>query len=194
MATSSSIPVLMAILMVLTPLNTCQECDTHSDPTCYLYPLYQQMETALIGDPHSLHMLKQVFFLPDRIHGPTIRIYGCIAAEEMVLKYCSTSSKEQPAFHRHGNGTGHGEKCWQFQWSSSALLASITADELLAFDNTFFALFYSPLGPNFRQKVALHLQLGVLSCMPSREEVSLVLTTFLSWVSASTRSLVADSR
>ena len=70
------------------------------------------------------------------------------------------------------------------QWSSSSLLALLTADELAAFDNTIFLAVYRGIGPSqYTRSIDLALWSESLPCMPSSSEMEATLTTLLSWVS-----------
>ena len=183
--TCYSIVVLLLILFY-----SCQgyPCVRHADPTCHLYPLYQQLEAALINSLQTLHTLKQTFLLPQRSLYPLIAVTVYVRVGEMRPDRCSNSTDQTPAFHSgssDNNSSGYtiGQEIWDFQWSSSALLSLITADELLSFDNTLFVAFYSTIGPGAHFSAIIELQVDSLPCTPTKEDMTASLTTLLTWVS-----------
>jgi len=172
--------VLFAVLLLTLAAAGCQANCNDSDHFCYLYPLYQRLEDSLTNDSQTLYALRQTFFPLHRTISPAIAIKVCIEVGEIQTVSCNREGhSSDPAF----SNTTSDEKCWWYQWSSSALLAMITADELLAFDNIFFLIVYSHIGPSVHYSIEFALQPASLPCMPSSNEMQATLTALLSWVS-----------
>ena len=177
------------VLLIL--LHCCQGywCDSLPNP-CDAYPhyplylLHQQLEAALINNSQALYTAKQAFFFLQGSHNPLVAVKACVRVGEMKPDSCSAGSDEAPAFHSNSsNDSNKYTQCWDFQWSSSILLALITADELLSFDNTMFVALYSAVGPSVHYGIVIELQVESLLCTPTKEDMIASLTTLLTWVS-----------
>jgi len=92
-----------------------------------------------------LYALQQAFFPLHGATSPAISIRVCIEVGEIQSVSCKREGHSgEPAFSNNTSA----DKCWWYQWSSSSLLALLTADELAAFDNTIFLVVYSNVGPS----------------------------------------------
>ena len=127
--------IVFAVLLLTLAASGCQSnCGPHYH-FCYLYPLHLRLEASLVSDSQMLYSLRQAFFPLHRTVSPAISIKVCIKVREIQSENCSREGHSgEPAF-------SSGKKCWWYEWTSSALLSLITADELLAFENIIF--FYS---------------------------------------------------
>jgi len=139
----------------------CQANCNDSDHFCYLYPLYQRLETSLMNDSQTLYALWQTFFPLHRTISPAISIKVCIEVGEIQSVSCNREGhSSEPAF----SNTTSEEKCWWYQWRSSALLALITLMSCLPL-TTSFSLLYIELSINYSTEFVL--QPASLPCMPS---------------------------
>ena len=136
-----------------------------------------------LNDSQMLYTLWQAFFPLYRNVPPSVSIEICIEVREVQSERCNIREGHsgEPAFSSYCNTSDN--KCWWYQWTSSSLLAMLTVDELLAFDNLLFYLVYSSVGPSIHHSIGLTLQPESLPCMPSSSEMETTLTTLLSWVS-----------
>jgi len=132
------------VLLLTLAAAGCQANCNDSDHFCYLYPLYERVdiETSLVNDSQTLYALRRTFFPLHRTISPAISIKVCIEVGEIQSVSCNREGhSSEPAF----SNTTKEEKCWwyQWRWSSSALLALVTADELFAFES--WTTSFSPL-------------------------------------------------
>ena len=173
--------ILLALLLLTLAAAGCQaNCGPH-DHLCYLYPLHQRLEASLVNNSQTLYAMQQVFF---PLHGaipPAIYIGVCIEVGEIQSESCKREGHSgEPAFSSNTSA----DRCWWYQWSSSSLLSLLTAEELIAFDNTIFLIAYSNIGPTMHTRsIELVLWSESLPCMPSSSEMEATLTALLSWVS-----------
>ena len=170
--------VFFAMLLLTLAAAGCQAYWNDDDNNfCYLYPLYQRLEASLVNDSQMLNVLWHVFFPLHSTVSPAVYVRVCIAVIEIQSESCNREGHSgEPAFSSNTSV----KKCWEYQWSSSSLLAVVTADELVAFDNVLFPPVYGSIGHG---GIDLELQPESLPCMPSSSEMETTLTTLLSWVS-----------
>ena len=172
--------VLFAVLLLTLAAAGCQAICNRQDNFCYLYPLYQRLEASLVNDSQTLYTLWHVFFPLYSNVPPAVSVKVCTEVRKIQSERCIREGHSgEPAFSSNTSV----KKCWWYQWSSSSLLAMLTADELVAFDNILFTLLYGGIGPSLRHNIDLVLQPESLPCMPSASEMETTLTTLLSWVS-----------
>ena len=172
--------ILFAVLLLTLAAAGCQADRGPHDHFRYLYPLYQRLEASLVSNSKMLYALQQAFFPLHGATSPAISIRVCIEVGEIQSVSCKREGHSgEPAFSNNTSA----DKCWWYQWSSSSLLALLTADELAAFDNTIFPIVYHSIGPHFKRRFDLVLWSESLPCMPSSSEMEATLTTLLSWVS-----------
>ena len=127
-----------------------------------------------------MHCSMQAFFPLQRTVPPAIYVSACIELGEIQSESCNREGHSgEPAFSINDTST---RKCWVYQWTSSSLLALLTVDELLAFDNTIFILVYITVGSSWFHNIDLELQPESLPCMPTSNEMETTLATLLSWV------------
>ena len=172
--------ILFAVVLLTLAAAGCRANCNNYDNLCYLYPLYQRLEASLVNDSQILYTLQQAFFPLHRTNNPAVAIRVCIKVGEILSVSCKREGHSgEPAFSSNVSVN----KCWSYEWSSSFLLALITADELSAFDNTVFDVAYRRIGPSLHHGIELVLQPESLPCMPSSSEMEATLTALLSWVS-----------
>ena len=176
MMTSQS-AIILAVLLLSLATGGCQAYCSRDDHFCYLYPLYRKLEASLVNNSQMLYALRQAFFPLHRTVSPAISIKVCIEVRQIQSEDCSNSKGQSgaPAF-------SNGNKCWWYEWTSSSLLALLTVDELLAFENIIFYTIYSNIGPSMFNSIDLTLRPESLPCMPSSSELETTLTSLLSWV------------
>ena len=133
-----------------------------------------------MNDSQMIYALQQAFFPLQRTVPPTILVRVCIELGEIQSESCNREGQSgEPAFSINDTSI---RKCWVYQWTSSSLLALLTVDELLAFDNTIFIAVYCNIGPTLSHNIDLELQPESLPCMPTSNEMKTTLATLLSWV------------
>ena len=145
-------------------------CEVSFDPPGKNSYLYAKLEDALLGNRTALYALRNAFFSPQTKPRNFILLYFCLNITNVNCSHPGTINDH--SF----------ERCWDFQWSSLAIMNWITADELLAFDNGIMRTVGQDISLGGRHTVKVTLQIEQLSCIPTNTEVLSTVISFLGWV------------
>ena len=172
------------------------------------YLIQKALESALIRD-ETLYIMRQTYFPVVRRHAQEVHqvpIFVCvhITVDQLALNStpnnssteasdmkvtnadnnsCRVGDSKSIAMNVNINDTANNETmCWTFQWTDSALLSTITIDQLVAFD-VFAAVTYSAATGNayFSRHIEASLPL-ICSYKPKKSVITTSLTLLLSWV------------
>ena len=142
--------------------------------------LFHTLEDALIKDTDSLYALRESL-LSKHNHVLSIHIVACVA---MATQNCSsTENVHEPVADSSSSCVS--SKCFDYQWSSSAMLDSISLEQLVTIDNAIAAnmIWYIVGNHHYQRKVKLCFHLDKVSYQPSDLELSQTLAKVLRWVS-----------
>ena len=139
--------------------------------------LFHTLEDALIKETDSLYTLRECL-LSKHNHVLSIHIVACVA---MATQNCSsTENVHEPVADSSSSCVS--SKCFDYQWSSSAVLDSISLEQLVTIDNALAAnMIWYTVGI-LQSKVKLHLHLDKVRYQPSELELSETLAKVLRWV------------
>ena len=150
---------------------------------------YKELESALLRNPNALYALHTAFFQPNRVPREVAHINLHLNINHMGPSNCTTAGPNQWSL---ANGTSDTSKhndsqlyeyFWQFKWSHSAVLSQINVGELWVFDNILTGILYSRFSSSHHRNAHITLDIPILPCKPTRDDVLWTVTTFLTWVS-----------
>lgn len=146
---------------------------------------YQKLENHLARDSSTLFLLKtQLFFqVPSYSFVDAINFHVCLSVGSNPVTNCSVPDVLwQP---ENVNGSMEGSSyCWDFQWTNSAILGSLTIDLLVAFDNILVPQIHmNAIGVPLKiHDFTVSFYLQSPPCL-SEANIEDVLVELLSWVS-----------
>ena len=143
--------------------------------------LFHSLEDALVKDSKSLYSLQQALF--SKFNHVSIKITSCITVS-IVGKKNYGKEEDECKRARVANSSCNYSKCLDFQWTSSAVLDSISLEELVTLDNVAIANLLWYIESGYHNKANISLFLEEVGHQPSELELSQTLAKVLSWVSA----------
>ena len=141
--------------------------------------LFHTLEDALIKETESLYALRESL-LSKHNHVLSVRIVACVT---MATQNCSSTEN----VHESETGSSSScvcSKCFDYQWSSSAVLDSISLEQLVMIDNSLAPLLIWYIVGRFQNEVKMCLHLDKVRYQPSDLELSQTLAKVLRWVRA----------
>ena len=141
--------------------------------------LFLTLEDALIKETESLYTLRESL-LSKHNHVLSVHIVACVT---MATQNCSSTEN----VHESETGSSSScvcSKCFDYQWSSSAVLDSISLEQLVTIDNSLAPVLIWYITGRFQSKVKLCLHLDKVRYQPSDLELSQTLAKVLRWVRA----------
>ena len=140
---------------------------------------YQKLEKSLIQNGFVLHQLQETFFPSQNLPPDSVRLHVCVTIGSVQPRNCDNSSLT--------GGEGNFSYCQKFQWSRSVLLNLISEDQLLVLDNVIIRRINHVITHQAVLKLAL--QIDILSCDITEDDILEALMQLLPWVSISTHAV-----
>ena len=144
--------------------------------------LFHALEESLIKQTESLYSLRECL-LSKHNHVLSIHIVACVTMATFGMQNCSyTENMYEP--ERDASSSCVCSKCFDYQWSGSAVLDSISLEQLVTIDNVLAAnMIWYTIG-TFQSycKVKSCLHLDKVRYQPSELELSQTLAKVLRWV------------
>ena len=173
--------MLLFLLCGFTHADECKDVGTEHYFACFHY--YRQLEDALTSDGNELFWLHRLFF-PD--HGQSPHTFWLRVQVEVVNiinpQICTYNDRHPAYFNDSAVWAGR----WKFLVSTSTLLSFVSPNVLFAFDNTIswgVHAMATGLGSSELNEYSVGVRLEKLSCMPTRNIMTEILTTLISRVS-----------
>ena len=144
---------------------------------------HQKLEKSLIENRFVLHQMQEAFFPSQNLPPDSVLLHVCVTVGGMQPGNCDNFSLP--------GGQGKFSYCQMFQWSSSVLLNLISDDQLLVLDNVLVDHINHVI--THRAELEIPLQIDVLHCHVTKNNILEALMQLLPWVSKSTHAGVGMS-
>ena len=144
---------------------------------------YQKLEKSLIENRFVLHQMQEAFFPSQNLPPDSVLLHVCVTVGGMQPGNCDNFSLP--------GGQGKFSYCQMFQWSSSVLLNLISDDQLLVLDNVLVDRINHFI--THHAELEVPLQIDVLHCHVTENNILEALMQLLPWVSKSTHAGVGVS-
>ena len=139
---------------------------------------YQKSEKSLIQNHFVLHQLQETFFPSQNLPPDSVRLHVCVTIGSVHPRNCDNFSLP--------GGEGNFSYCQKFQWSRSVLLNLISEDQLLVLDNVLIERINHLI--KHKRGLVVPLQIDVLHCDVTLNDILEALMQLLPWVSISTHA------
>ena len=143
-----------------------------------LQDTHQRLEKSLIQNRFVLHQMQEVFFPSLNLPPDSVRLHVCVTVGSMQPRNCDNFSLP--------GGEGKFSYCQMFQWSSSVLLNLISDDQLLVLDNLLVERINHVI--THQAELEVPLQIDVLQCDVTVDDILEALMQLLPWISISTHA------
>ena len=143
-----------------------------------LQDTHQKLEKSLIQNRFVLHQMQEVFFPSQNLPPDSVRLHVCVTVGNVQPGNCDNSSLP--------GGQSNFSYCQKFQWSRSVLLNLISEDQLLVLDNVLIELINHLI--KHKRGLKVPLQIDILSCDVTEDDILEALMQLLPWVSIFTHA------
>ena len=139
---------------------------------------YQKLEKSLIENRFVLHQMQEAFFPSQNLPPDSVGLHVCVTVGSLQPRNCDNSSLT--------GGQGNFANCQMFQWSRSVLLNLISDDQLLILDSVLIERINHII--KHKRGLKVPLQIDVLHCDVTEDDILEALTQLLPWVSIFTHA------
>ena len=139
---------------------------------------YQKLEKSLIQNHFVLHQLQETFFPSQNLPPDSVGLHVCVTVGSVQPRNCDNFSLP--------GGQGNFSYCQKFQWSRSVLLNLISEDRLLVLDNVLIERINHLI--KHKRGLKVPLQIDILSCDVTEDDILEALMQLLPWVSIFTHA------